>query len=150
METIQVAITDAAYGAALRELLVRNGSWEVLCVDRPDPDRDGVMVLDSEHLGLLRQPISNPERVVLIARNDSGDLARAWEAGVNSVITDKDPLNTAMLAIMAARLRTGKGPHSGPVKNPPGGKPPGVGSASEGVSDHRARAVSEKGSTGRP
>jgi hypothetical protein len=54
------------------------------------------------HLGLLRQPISNPERVVLIAGNDSGDLARAWEAGVNSVITDRDPLNTAVLAIMAA------------------------------------------------
>jgi CheY-like chemotaxis protein len=126
METIQVAITDAPYAAALRELLVRNGWWEVLCVDRPDPDRDGVMVLDSEHLGLLRQPISNPERVVLIARNDSGDLARAWEAGVNSVVTDKDPLNTVVLAIMAARLRTGKSPRSGPVKDPPGGKPPGA------------------------
>ncbi len=109
METIQVAITDTPYAAALREFLERNGSWQVLCVDRPDPDRDGVMVLDSVHLGLLRQPISNPERVVLIAGNDSGDLARAWEAGVNSVITDKDPLNTAMLAIMAARLRAGKG-----------------------------------------
>ena len=120
METIQVAITDAPYAAALREFLERSGSWEVLCVDRPDPDRDGVMVLDSVHLGLLRQPISNPERVVLIAGNDSGDLARAWEAGVNSVITDKDPLNTAMLAIMAARLRAGKGPHSGAVKGSPG------------------------------
>ena len=150
METIQLAITDAAYAVALRELLVRNGSWDVRCVDRPDPDYDGVMVLDSEHLSLLRQPISNPERVVLIARNNPGDLARAWEAGVNSVITDKDPLNTAMLAIMAARLRTGKGPHSAPAKDPPVGKLPGVGSASEGLSDQRARAVSEKGSTGRP
>ena len=120
METIQVAITDAPYAAALRELLERHGTWEVLCVDRPDPDRDGVMVLDSEHLGFLRQPISNPERVVLIAGNNSGDLARAWEAGVNSVITDRDPLNTAMLAIMAARLRAGKGPHSGSVKGSPG------------------------------
>jgi hypothetical protein len=46
METIQVAITDAPYAAALREFLERSGSWEVLCVDRPDPDRDGVMVLD--------------------------------------------------------------------------------------------------------
>jgi hypothetical protein len=127
MDTIQVAIADAPYAAALRELLVRNGSWEVLCVDRPDPDRNGVIVLDSEHLGLLRHPISNPGRVVLIARNDSGDLARAWEAGVNSVITDKDPPNTVVLAIMAARLRAGKGPHSGPVKDPPGGKSPGAG-----------------------
>jgi hypothetical protein len=108
MDVIQVAITDASYAAALRDLLVRNGSWEVLCVDRPDLSRGGVMVLDSEHLDLLPRPIPNPERVVLIARNESGDLARAWEAGVNSVITDRDPLNTAVLAIMAARLRAGK------------------------------------------
>lgn len=108
MDQIQVAITDAPYAAALRELLECNGGCEVLCVDRPDPRRGGVMVLDPDHLDLLPRPIPNPQRVVLIARKDSGDLARAWEAGVNSVITDKDPLNTAVLAILAARLRAAK------------------------------------------
>jgi hypothetical protein len=107
MDVIQVVLTDTSYAAALRELLVRSGSWEVLCADRPDLGRGGVMVLDPEHLDLLPRPIPNPERVVLIARNDSGDLARAWEAEVNSVIRERDPLNTAVLAIMAARLRAG-------------------------------------------
>jgi DNA-binding NarL/FixJ family response regulator len=133
METIQVAITDAPFAAALRELLVRNGSWEVLCVDRPDPERDGVMVLDSEHLSLLSQPIPNPERVVMVARNDSDDMARAWEAGVTSVITDKDPLNTAVLAIMAARLRIAKSSQSGSMKEAPGAKPPAAATIPDGV-----------------
>jgi len=134
MEAIQVAISDAAYADALRELLVRNGSPEVLCVDRPNPNWDGVMVLDSEHLDLLPRPIPNPERVVLVARNESDELARAWEAGVTSVITDKDPLNTAVLAIMAARLRTGKGPHSGPQ---------------DAALEKRARVAGETSPTGR-
>jgi hypothetical protein len=105
METIQVAIADSPYASALRELLVRNGGWDVVCVETPDLNREGVMVLDPEHLEQLPFPLQNPDRVVLIARNDPRCLARAWEAGVNSVIFDKDPLNTAVLAIMAARLR---------------------------------------------
>lgn len=108
METIQVAIADSPYASALRDLLIRNGGWEVISVDNPDPEREGVMVLDPEHLERLTFPLQNPDRVVLIARNDPRCLARAWEAGVNSVIFDKDPLNTAVLAIMAARLRIGK------------------------------------------
>ncbi|MBI4877299.1 MAG: hypothetical protein HY822_21950 [Acidobacteria bacterium] len=109
METVQVAIGDASYGAALRELLAQDRSWEVVCVDRPDPARGGVMVLDMEHLDLLPRPVPAPERVVLVARNDPAELGRAWEAGVSSVLTDKDPLSMAVLAVLAARLRTSQG-----------------------------------------
>jgi hypothetical protein len=105
METVQVAITDASYASALRELLVRNGAFKVLLVDRPEPEREGVMVLDAEHLELLPLPVADPERIVMIARNDPQCLTKAWEAGVTSVVFDKDPLNTAVLAIMSARLR---------------------------------------------
>jgi hypothetical protein len=105
METVQVAITDTSYAAALRELLVRNGAFKVLLVDRPEPEREGVMVLDPEHLELLPFPVADPERIVMIARNDPQCLSRAWEAGVTSVVFDKDPLNTAVLAVMSARLR---------------------------------------------
>ncbi|MCZ2074029.1 MAG: hypothetical protein HUU41_04005 [Bryobacteraceae bacterium] len=105
METVQLAITDVPYANALREILVRNGAFEVLCVDRPDSVLGGVLVLDADHLDLLPAPLANPERVVLIARNDPTLLTRAWEAGVNSVVFEKDPLNTVVLAIMSARLR---------------------------------------------
>ncbi len=144
METIQVAIANAPYASALREMLMRNGSWDVQCVDVADPGREGVMVLDLEHLDRLPQPISCPERVVLIARNDPEEMARAWEAGVHSVLTDRDPLNTAVLAVLAARLRTGKASPSGtaPASGPgqaPSGRPPVAASASEGGIEKRIR-----------
>lgn len=108
MDTIQVALADAPYAHALRELLLRNGACEVLCVDSPDLNQAGVLVLDPDHLDRLAGPIQHPERLVLIARNEPRSLSRAWDAGVTSVVYDKDPLATAVLAIMAARLRVSK------------------------------------------
>ena len=104
METIQLAVADGPYARALRELLTRQGTWEVVCVDSPDPLRDGVVVMDEDALGRAPLPLPNPGRVVLIARNESGPLSRAWDAGVTSVVFEKDPLGTVVLAIMAARL----------------------------------------------
>ncbi len=132
MDTIQVAITDASYAASLRALLVRNGARDVVFVDRPDPERGGVMVLDLDHLGFLSRPIQNPERVVLVAGKESCDLKRAWEAGINSVITSRDPLNTAVLAIMAARLKAANSPQPSPGAEPPWRRPAGDASGAGG------------------
>lgn len=115
MDTIQVALADKPYATALRDLLVRSGAYQVVCVDSPDLEMQGVLVVDREHLEELPSPVSHPERMVLIARNEPGSLARAWEAGVTSVVYDKDPLATAVLAIMAARLRVSK-PQAGPAR----------------------------------
>ncbi|MCX6619739.1 MAG: hypothetical protein NTY38_01400 [Acidobacteria bacterium] len=108
MEVIQVAISDSSYATALREMLARNGTWEVRCVEVPDLDREEVMVVECDHLSRLPMPLMHPERVVLVARKDPLSLSSAWDAGVNSVIFDKDPLNTAVLAVMAAHLRVAK------------------------------------------
>ena len=108
MDTIQIALADTPYANALRDLLLRNGACEVYCVDSPDSNQAGVLVLDPEHLDRLAAPIQHPDRLVLIARNEPRSLARAWDAGVTSVVYDKDPLATAVLAIMAARLRVSK------------------------------------------
>ncbi len=59
----------------------------------------------------LPLPLSNPERVVLITRKDPQLLAQAWDAGIVSVVSCEDPVNTVLLAIMAAALRVGK-PHN--------------------------------------
>ena len=117
METIQLAIRDLPYAQTLREALLRNGPWQVHCVDVPDPDQEGVIVLDTATLEQMKWPIDNPERVVLITRNDPGHLSEAWDAGILSVVFEKDPVSTAMLAIMSARLR---GPRLKPL---PAGKP---------------------------
>lgn len=121
METVQLTIHDAPYAAALRELLERNGTREVRCVEVPEPGRDGVIVVDSDALHRLALPLSNPERVVLITRNDPQHLAQAWNAGIRSVVFNEDPLSTAVLAIMAAELRVPKSdprcavPHASPA-----------------------------------
>lgn len=108
MEKVQVSIHDANYAAALRELLERGGGRNVTCVERPDPALEGVIVVDCHTLDELPVPLQRPERVVLIARNDPADLARAWNAGIRSVVFSDDPLGTAALAVMAAGLRIPK------------------------------------------
>ena len=113
MMMIKLAIDNVPYRTALREMLAGHVDLEVRCVDQPDMTDSGVVVLDAGHLTRLPLPLQRPERVVLIASKEPAQLTRAWEAGVNSVVYEKDPLSTAVLAIMSARLRCGKQRHDG-------------------------------------
>lgn len=119
MDTIQLAIADTCYATALRESLMRDAAWSVLSVDLPDPRVEGVIVVDAQALERLPCKIANPERVVLITRNDPDELARAWEAGIVSVVSANDPMSTAMLAIMAARLQAAKAFRQDPLSPGP-------------------------------
>ena len=122
MQTVQLAIADGMYAAALREALSRSCAWHVESVGRPDPTQHCVMVLDQSALQLLPLPFSNPERIVLINHKDAQLMAEAWEAGIVSVVSEQDPISTVLLAIMAAGLRVEK-PH-GPL-SPSGISPTG-------------------------
>jgi len=108
MQTVQLAIADGIYAAALREALSHTCAWHVESVACPDPSRHCVLVLDQAGLEQLPLPLSNPERIVLIAHRDSQQMAEAWEAGIVSVVSAQDPINTVLLAIMAAGLRVDK------------------------------------------
>ncbi len=109
MQTVQLALSDRAYAAAVREALCRSCAWHVEPVDRPDPSQGCVLVLDETAFEQLPLPLSNPERVVLITREDTHlMMAQAWEAGIVSVVSADDPMNTILLAIMAAALRVAK------------------------------------------
>jgi hypothetical protein len=108
METVQLTIGNAPYRSALRELLESNGTRGVISVDTPEAATDGVIVVDSEALDRLPLPAIDPQRIVLITKNDPDHLARAWNAGIRSVVFHEDPLSTAVLAIMAAELRVSK------------------------------------------
>ncbi len=79
-----------------------------MSVEAPDPRIEGVIVVDSQSLEGLPSAIENPQRVVLITPNEAPHMAKAWEAGIVSVVFEDDPINTAILAIMAARLRVTK------------------------------------------
>ena len=105
MQTVQLSITDGPYAAAVREALSRSCAWHVETVDCPDPVNQYVLVLDEFAFAKLPLPLSNPERIVLIARKNPQVLAQAWEAGIVSVISAEDPISTVLLAIMAAALR---------------------------------------------
>jgi hypothetical protein len=105
MQTVQLSITDGPYSTAVREALSRSCAWRVESVDRPEPAHPCVLVLDESAFARLPLPLTNPERIVLIARKDPQVLAQAWEAGIVSVISADDPINTVLLAIMAAALR---------------------------------------------
>jgi hypothetical protein len=110
MQTVQLAIADGIYAAALREALSRTCAWHVESVGRPDLSKPSVMVLDLTALERLPLPLSNPERIVLITERDPQLMAEAWDAGIVSVVSEQDPISTILLAIMAAGLRVEK-PH---------------------------------------
>jgi hypothetical protein len=118
MQTVQLSIADGAYAGAVREALSRTCAWHVKSVDRPDPSSNDVMVLDQRALECLPLPLNNPERIVLVTDKDSELLSEAWEAGIVSVVSHQDSINTVLLAIMAAGLRVDK-PHSSPSEFSP-------------------------------
>jgi hypothetical protein len=108
MQTVQLAIMDSEYEAALREALVRSGPWRVEHVEAPRPAERCVLVMDDACLNRLSLPLPFPERIVLLTRKDPANLSQAWEAGILSLISRHDPPSTVLLAIMAAALRVPK------------------------------------------
>jgi hypothetical protein len=108
MNTVQLALADPGYAAAVREALLKSGPWHIVTADKPDPRHSGVLVVDEDALEHLPLPLPNPERIVLVARKDPQHLSIAWDAGIVSVVSVDDPPATALLAIMAAALRVPK------------------------------------------
>jgi len=126
MQTVQLSMADPVYGLAIREALAHSCAWHVETVDRPDPLHQGVMVLDWRAFATLPLPLSNPERVVLIGPQEPKVLAEAWEAGIVSVVSQGDPIDTVLMAIMAAALRVDKshGRHTASEISPMSGHGP--------------------------
>ncbi len=107
MGSIQLVLSDMAKQDALRTLLVRSTPVPVRCVESPDFESACVVVMDGLNFGTRLSQIIHPDRVVLITRNDPGSLREAWEAGINSVLSEQDSLNTVVLAVLATCLRSG-------------------------------------------
>jgi hypothetical protein len=108
MRTIQISVADLSYAESLSKKLEQSGVKEVLCVEVPDVDKRGVLVMDVNALDRIRAPLANPERVVLVVPESGYDLGRAFEAGIKSVVSDRDAKETVLLAIMAADLRVAR------------------------------------------
>lgn len=108
MQTVQLAMADKAYQAALRDALHRSGPWHVECEETPRTAETCVLVMDEASLGRIQLPLPYPERVVLVTRKGPANLSCAWEAGIVSVVSPDDSPGTVLLAIMAAALRVPK------------------------------------------
>ena len=107
MASIQLALSDRGKSAALSSLLTRSTHVPVLCVDSPDFADACVVVMDGLRFASEPESPAHADRIVLITRKDEGHLRAAWEAGVNSVLSDQDPLDTVVLAVLSACLRAG-------------------------------------------
>ena len=107
MQTVQIAFRDSGYAAALGGALARSGQWRVERVEAPDAGENCVLVMDEESLSRVRQPLPNPERVVLITRKNPKpeSISNAWNAGITSLVSTGDSVSTVLLAVMAAGLR---------------------------------------------
>ena len=117
MTTVQLALADSEYAQALRGLLLRDGTHQVLLVDRPDLNLDGVVVIDRPRLGNHSLRASQPERFVVITSKTT-DLKRIWDAGVSHVVFEDDSPDTALLAVIAAELRLMARPFAAPTVKP--------------------------------
>jgi hypothetical protein len=141
MQSVQLAMSDGAYQAAVRQALSHSCAWHVESVESPDPSQNSVLVLDEAAFDRLTLPLSNPERVVLITRKDTHQMmAQAWEAGIVSVVSADDPINTVLLAIMAAALRVAKFHTTAS----PGGISPTLGSGPAQLSPHNRISGSKR------
>jgi len=110
MTTVQLAIQNIEYAQALRNLLLRDGIHNVLLVNAPDLQLNGVVVVDSGSFDEFARLETSPERFVVITRKGLDNLSKVWDAGVRHVVFEEDSPGTAQLAVIAAELRLAQPP----------------------------------------
>jgi len=101
--TVQIAISNTLSAYSLRDILLREGEFNVLVVDKPDPRIPGLIVAEQGLLGDLLNS-EEPTRFVVLVRGDSDELSRLWRAGFHYVVFDQD-FRIAYIAILAAKQR---------------------------------------------
>lgn len=106
MQVIQLAVSNNSQANAIQNALEHNGDWDIVRVTQPDPRVDGIIIADDGALDRIFTGLVNPQRVVLLTRNRPESLSRAWETGIISVVFESDSIETILLAVLAASLRS--------------------------------------------
>jgi len=106
MQVIQLAVSNTSQANAIQNALEHNGDWDIVRVAQPDSRIDGIILVDDIALDRILPTLVNPERVVLITRNRPESLTRAWDSGIISVVFESDSIETILLAVLAASLRS--------------------------------------------
>ena len=102
---VQLALGNAPYAPVIAAILANTRTCNIEWVDRPDPPKCGVLVVNEKTLDDLWEPIERPERIVLVTPNEARHLERAWNAGIRSLVFDSDPPRIIALAVLAVALR---------------------------------------------
>jgi len=110
MDTVQLSLHNIALASRLEKELKQLPGSQVMLVKTPDLLGNGIIILDEETLDRLPMPLADPQRFVLVTRNETPKLKRAWEQGIVSVMFEHDPPHTVCLATQAALLRL-QNPH---------------------------------------
>ena len=110
MDTVQLSLHNIAFASRLERELKQFANCQVVTVKAPDLNGKGLVIVDEETLDGLPLPLLDPERFVLVTRNEGPILKRAWEQGILSVVFEHDPPHTICLAAQAAMLRL-QSPH---------------------------------------
>ena len=105
MTTVQIIMANRKYATELEQLLVRDGQHRVVHLDAPDENESGVVVMDSDVFREFGDASCRPEQVVLVADHEEELLTKAWDPGLRSVVFRDDPIQTTLLAVIAAELR---------------------------------------------
>jgi hypothetical protein len=105
MTTVQIIMANQQYATELERLLKRDGQHRVLQLDEPSSQEAGVVVMDAEAFRKHSEASLHPDQVVLVADHEESLLTKAWEAGLRSVVFRDDPIQTTLLAVIAAELR---------------------------------------------
>jgi hypothetical protein len=103
MSMVQLLVQTESYAKDLSALLSREG-FDVIRTAAPDFNNDGAIVADRPAIDRHPALLEHPERVVLIAPNDSKFLALLWRHNVRSVVFETDPLSTVCLAILGTEI----------------------------------------------
>lgn len=106
MFTIQLLVQAEDYARELALLLHREGC-DAVRSSAPDFTLEGAIVADRR--ALERHPVllEHPERVILIAPNDPNFLSLLWKHRMRSVVFEKDPPGTVVLAVLATGIGDG-------------------------------------------
>ena len=105
MDTVQLSLHNIAFASRIEKELRQLSGCQVVSVKTPDLNGKGLVILDEETLDTLPLPLVEPERFLLVTRNESVKLKRAWEQGILSVVFEHDPPHTICLAAQTVLLR---------------------------------------------
>jgi hypothetical protein len=113
MTSVQIAIEDRTYAAALCDALEADGKHSVQFLDYPRPDLAGVVVADEKLVDrLMASQRIDLNRCVIFVRQLDFDANRLFAAGVRHLIHADSPADLGRLIVIAAEKKlTGGGAH---------------------------------------